>query len=145
VVKEQTIVTGMAGRYATALYELAKENNAVEDVVAALRQFRDMARESDDLRRLIRSPVIPAEAQVKALDAILAKAGISGIAANFLRVIAMKRRLFAVETMIRDFEKLRDAERGITRAEVTVAHPLSDEYTGDLQRMLRDVTGGREV
>jgi len=84
VVKEQTIVTGMAGRYATALYELAKENNAVEDVVAALRQFRDMARESDDLRRLIRSPVIPAEAQVKALDAILAKAGISGIAANFL-------------------------------------------------------------
>ena len=73
MVKEQTIVTGMAGRYATALYELAKENNAVEDVVAALRQFRDMARESDDLRRLIRSPVIPAEAQVKALDAILAK------------------------------------------------------------------------
>ena len=145
MVKEQTIVTGMAGRYATALYELAKENNAVEDVVAALRQFRDMARESDDLRRLIRSPVIPAEAQVKALDAILAKAGISGIAANFLRLIATKRRLFAVETMIRDFEKLRDAERGITRAEVTVAHPLSNEYTGDLQRMLRDVTGGKEV
>src|SRR6478609_8689981 len=132
----------MAGRYATALYELAKENNAVEDVVAALRQFRDMARESDDLRRLIRSPVIPAEAQVKALDAILAKAG---IAANFLRLIATKRRLFAVETMIRDFEKLRDAERGITRAEVTVAHPLSDEHTGDLQRTLRDVTGGKAV
>ena len=143
MVKEQTIVTGMAGRYATALYELAKENNAVEDVVAALRQFRDMARESDDLRRLIRSPVIPAEAQVKALDAILAKAGISGIAANFLRLIATKRRLFAVETMIRDFEKLRDAERGITRAEVTVAHPLSDEHTGDLQRTLRDVPAAR--
>ena len=103
MVKEQTIVTGMAGRYATALYELAKENNAVEDVVAALETIpRHGARER-------RSP--PADpqsrhsrrSQVKALDAILAKAGISGIAANFLRVIATKRRLFAVETMIRDF------------------------------------------
>jgi F-type H+-transporting ATPase subunit delta len=145
VAKEQTIVTGMAGRYATALYELAKENNATDDVSAALKNFRDMANESDDLRRLIRSPVIPAEAQVKALDAIFAKAGISGITASFLKLVASKRRLFAIESMIRDFEKLHDAERGVTRAEVTVAHPLSDEHTADLQRTLRDVTGGKEV
>lgn len=143
--KEQTIVTGMAGRYATALYELAKENDAIEDVAAALRAFGEMARESDDLRRLIRSPVIPAEAQVKALDAILGRAGISGSAANFLKLVASKRRLFAIESMIRDFEKLRDAERGVTRAEVTVAHPLSAEYSADLQNTLRDVTGGKEV
>jgi F-type H+-transporting ATPase subunit delta len=145
VAKEQTIVTGMAGRYATALYELAKENNAIEDVAAALRTFHDMANESEDLRRLIRSPVIPAEAQVKALDAIFARAGISGITASFLKLVASKRRLFAIESMIRDFEKLRDAERGVTRAEVTVAHPLSDEHTADLRRTLRDVTGGKEV
>jgi F-type H+-transporting ATPase subunit delta len=145
VAKEQTIVTGMAGRYATALYELAKENNATDNVSTALKNFRDMANESADLRRLIRSPVIPAEAQVKALDAILARAGISGITASFLKLVASKRRLFAIESMIRDFEKLHDAERGVIRAEVTVAHPLSDEHTADLQRTLRDVTGGKEV
>jgi F-type H+-transporting ATPase subunit delta len=145
VAKEQTIVTGMAGRYATALYELARENNATGEVSAALKTFRDMAHESADLRRLIRSPVIPAEAQVKALDAIFAKVGISGITASFLKLVASKRRLFAIESMIRDFEKLHDAERGVTRAEVTVAHPLSDEHTADLQRTLRDVTGGKEV
>ncbi|MEA2861507.1 MAG: F-type H+-transporting ATPase subunit delta, partial [Methylobacteriaceae bacterium] len=99
--KEQTIVTGMAGRYATALYELAKENNATDDVSAALKNFHDMADESEDLRRLIRSPVIPAEAQVKALDAIFARAGISGITASFLKLVASKRRLFAIESMIR--------------------------------------------
>jgi F-type H+-transporting ATPase subunit delta len=145
VAKEQTIVTGMAGRYATALYELAKEDGAIEEVAAALRTFHGMANESEDLRRLIRSPVIPAEAQVKALDAIFAKTGISGSAANFLKLVASKRRLFAIESMIRDFEKLRDAERGVTRAEVTVAHPLPEEHTADLQRTLRDITGGKEV
>ena len=141
--KEQTIVTGMAGRYATALYELAKENGTIEEVAAALRSFRDMANESEDLRRLIRSPVIPAEMQVKALDAILAKAGISGIAANFLKLVASKRRLFAVDSMIRDFDKLRDAERGVTRAEVTVADPLSDEHTADLRRTLETSPAAR--
>ena len=143
--KEQTIVTGMAGRYATALYELAKENSATEEVAAALTNFRDMSRESADLRRLIRSPVIAADAQVRALEAIFARAGISGIAANFLKLVASKRRLFAIDAMTRDFEKLHDAERGIKRAEVTVAHPLSDEHKADLQRTLREVTGGTDV
>jgi F-type H+-transporting ATPase subunit delta len=145
VAKEQTIVTGMAGRYATALYELAKEQHATEEVAAALVTFRNMASESADLRRLIRSPVIAADAQVRALEAIFAKSGISGIAANFLKLVAAKRRLFAIDAMTRDFEKLHDAERGIKRAEVTVAHPLSNEHTADLQRTLRDVTGGRDV
>jgi F-type H+-transporting ATPase subunit delta len=145
VAKEQTIVTGMAGRYATALYELAKENSATEEVAAALTNFRDMSRESADLRRLIRSPVIAADAQVRALEAIFARAGISGIAANFLKLVASKRRLFAIDAMTRDFEKLHDAERGIKRAEVTVAHPLSDEHKADLQRTLREVTGGTDV
>jgi F-type H+-transporting ATPase subunit delta len=145
VAKEQTIVTGMAGRYATALYELAKENNATEEVSAALKIFRDMANESADLRRLIRSPVIAAEAQVRALDAIFAKAGISGITASFLKLVASKRRLFAIESMIRDFEKLHDADRGVKRAEVTVAHPLSDAHAADLQRTLREITGSKDV
>ncbi len=135
----------MAGRYATALYQLAKDDRTTKDVAAALQTFRDMARESDDLRRLIRSPVIPADAQVKALDAILARAGITGVAANFLKLVASKRRLFAIEAMIRDFEKLHDFDRGVTRAEVTVAHPLSAEHSADLQRTLRDITGGKEV
>ncbi|GAC1552512.1 MAG: F0F1 ATP synthase subunit delta [Beijerinckiaceae bacterium] len=135
----------MAGRYATALYALAKDNRATAEVAAALANFRKMVAASTDLQRLIKSPVIAAEAQVKALDAIFAKAGISGIAANFLKLIAAKRRLFAVDDMIRDFERLHDAERGVTRAEVTVAQPLSDEHSGELRRAIGEVAGGKDV
>ena len=90
----------MAGRYATALFELALENKAVDAVKKDLESFDAMVAGSDDLNRLVRSPVFGADEQLKALSAILAKAGIKGIAANFLRVITANRRLFAVRGMI---------------------------------------------
>ena len=109
--KDQTI-SGMAGRYATALFELALENKAVDAVKKDLDQFDALIAESADLSRLVRSPVFDADEQLKASSAVLAKAGIGGLAANFLRVITTNRRLFAVRDMIRGYRALVARHKG---------------------------------
>lgn len=143
--KEETIVSGMAGRYASALHALAVEQNAAGPVGAALSTFQKLIDESPDLQRLVKSPVFSAEEQTKALGAILDKAGISGVAANFIKLVAGKRRLFAISDMIADYRKLDDAHNGVTRATVTVAEPLNDSQTQALRQQLAAVTGGRSV
>src|SRR5437763_12231364 len=101
--------------------------------------------ESPDLQRLVRSPVFSSAEQTKALNALLARAQISGVAANFVRLVAQKRRLFALRDMIRGYGALYDAARGVTRAEVTSAAPLSDEQIAALKDQLRGTAGGKEV
>jgi F-type H+-transporting ATPase subunit delta len=143
--QEESLVSGMAGRYARALFELASESGVTDQVAADLSAFSGLLDESTDLQRFVKSPVFTAEEQVAALGAILTKAGIAGIAANFLKLVASKRRLFAIYDMIRDFKTLHDAARGITRAAVTVAEPLKDEHVAALKGALGEVTGGKEV
>src|ERR1041384_8796352 len=103
---EEPIISGMAGRYATALFELALENNAVDAVRADLDRFDALVADSDDLRRLVRSPVFSAETQGKALDAVLDKAGIGGLTAKFLGVVTVNRRLFAVRDIAKAYRAL---------------------------------------
>ena len=145
VAKEETIVSGMAGRYAQALFQLAGESNTTDAVAADLDRFATMVAESSDLQHLVKSPVFSVEQQVKALDALLSRAGITGLTANFLKLVASKRRLFAVDGMIQGFKALNDAAKGVTRAEVTVAEPLSDANLSTLQAALTQVSGGRSV
>ena len=142
---DETIVSGMAGRYATALFELALDGKSADAVKADLDKFEALLGESGDLLRLVRSPVFGAEEQARALGAILDKAGISGLAANFLRFVASNRRLFAVRDMIRDFRKLVARWRGEVSAEVTVAEKLSDAHLEALKSALKSVTGGKAV
>jgi F-type H+-transporting ATPase subunit delta len=143
--QEENIVSGMAGRYASALFSLAREGQQTDQVATALATFGRMIAESPDLERLVRSPVFSAEDQVKALGALLEKAGIVGIAANFIKLVAAKRRLFAIGDMIANFEKLNDSFRGVARAEVTTAAPLSDAHIAALKEALKGVTGGKDV
>ena len=131
----------MAGRYATALFELARDEKAVDAVVSDLDKFDAMIAGNPDLDRLVRSPVFTADQQAKALDAILAKAGISGIAAKFLNVVASNRRLFAVRDMLRGFRALVARFKGEMTADVTVAEPLSDAHRNALKDALKSVTG----
>jgi F-type H+-transporting ATPase subunit delta len=126
VASSSPIVSGIAGRYASALFELAREAKALDQVSASLDRFMSMLDESADLDRLVRNPVFTAEEQVSALTAVLAKAKIDGLAANFLKLVASKRRLFAVRGMIAGYRALVAEEQGIVAAEVTVAAPLSD-------------------
>ena len=131
----------MAGRYATAMFELALESNAVDQVAADLKSFDAMVASSPDLTRLVRSPVFSADEQAKALVAVLDKAGIKGVAANFLRIIAKNRRLFAAREMIRGFNRLVAAHKGEVTAQVTVAEPLNDARMDEIRGALKQVTG----
>jgi F-type H+-transporting ATPase subunit delta len=142
--EENDFVSGVAGRYASALFSLAQEQRQTGEVAAALGTVAAMIAESPDLQRLVRSPVYSAAEQTKALGALLDRAGVSGIAANFVRLVAAKRRLFGLSDMIRDYNKLYDAARGVTRAEVTSAAPLADEQIAALKDQLRG-TAGKEV
>jgi len=135
----------MAGRYASALFELARDNKAVDAVKKDLDQFDALANGSADLNRLVRSPVFGADEQLKALSAILAKAGITGLAANFLRVITTNRRLFAVRDMIRAYRGLVARHKGEVTAEVTVAEKLNDKNLDALKSALKSVTGGKDI
>lgn len=137
----ETYVSGVAGRYATALFELARDANAVDAVKADLDRFGALIAESSDLQRLVRSPVFTSEEQEKAVAAILDKAGIGGLAGNFFKTVAANRRLFAVETIIRAFAALVAAYRGEVVADVTVAQPLSDAHAATLKQALDAMTG----
>lgn len=131
----------MAGRYAAALLDLAKEQNALAEVEENLNKFQSLMDESEDLRRLVRSPVFSAEDQGKALGAVLAKAQIGGLAGNFLKLIARNRRLFAVTDMIRSFKALTAKARGEVPAEVTSAVALSDAHLTQLKEALKASVG----
>jgi F-type H+-transporting ATPase subunit delta len=135
----------MAGRYAHALFELALEEKATDAVKSDLDQFDKLIDESPDLLRLVRSPVFGAEEQLKALTAILDKAGIKGLAANFLRVITTNRRLFAVRDMIRAYRALVARHKGEVTAQVTVAEQLNDKNVDALKGALKSITGGKDV
>ena len=134
-------VSGVSGRYATALFELAKDEKSVDAILADLNQFDALLSESADLKRLVRSPVFSAEVQMKALDAVMDKAGISGTSAKFLRVLTANRRLFAVSDVIRAFRALVAKFRGEATAEVTVAEQLNDKNLDALKAALKSVTG----
>ena len=138
---EDPSVSGVSGRYATALFELARDEKSVDAVRADLDSFEAMLNDSDDLKRLVRSPVFSAGEQSKALSAVLEKSGISGIAANFLKVLTANRRLFVVGDVIRAFRALVAKFKGEATADVTVAEPLNDKNLDALKSALKSVTG----
>jgi F-type H+-transporting ATPase subunit delta len=144
VAQVETSMSGVAGRYAVALFELASESGKTDAVSADLQRFAALIEESDDLKRLVRSPVFTPEQQQAAVGAILDRVGISGIAGNFIRLVARKRRLFAFPAMTRAFEALLAERKGIVPAEVTVAEPMPDQMLAELKSALRK-TAGSEV
>jgi F-type H+-transporting ATPase subunit delta len=137
---EGATVSGVAGRYATALFELALEQNALDRVKADLDRFDALLAESADLSRLVRSAAFSAEDQIRALTAILGRIGISGIASRFLLVVASNRRLFAVRDMIKELRKLVARHKGEISAEVTLADQPSPAQLAAIKEALATVT-----
>jgi len=131
----------MAGRYANALFELALEANAIDQVSAGLATFDAMVAESTDLARLVKSPVFTAEQQASAIGAIVYKAGIGGLAAKFLKLVASNRRLFAVGDMARAYKALVAKHKGEVTAQVTAAEKLNDARLAEIKAALKSVTG----
>ena len=139
-VTDQT-VSGVPGRYATALFELAQDTKSVDKVGADLATFQKLLDESPDLKRLVRSPVFSAKDQISALVAVAKGAGIDGTALNFLKLVAQNRRLFAVEGMIKAYRALVAAQKGEVQAEVVSAQPLSDKHVAELKAALKAKIG----
>lgn len=122
---EATGTSGLAGRYATALFELAEAETAIDQVAGDLADIQDMIDESEDLRRMVQSPVISRDDQGRAMDAVLERAGVSDLARRFVGVVAANRRLFALSDMIAAYGALVSRHRGEVAAEVTSASALS--------------------
>ena len=139
---DKSITSGVATRYAHSLFELAREKGHVEAVEKDLNEFARLIDESDDLRRLVRSPVFSADDQLKAISAVVEKAGLGGaLTGNFLKVVARNRRLFALEGMIRAYRDLSAKARGEVTAEVTVAHELDEGQRDRLKSTLSEIAG----
>ncbi len=134
-------ISAVAERYASSLFELAQQANSVAKVESDLNDFEAMLKDSADLSRLINSPVFSSDEQAKAIDAIVVKAKIAGLAGNFLRVVAKNRRLFAVPGMIQAFRRIAAEHRGETAAEVTSAHALTAAQQTELKAALKSVAG----
>jgi F-type H+-transporting ATPase subunit delta len=140
---ETTGVTGLAARYAAALFDLADERRLSDEVASDLRELRAMLAASGDFLRLIRSPVLSREQQGKAIEIIAERAGLSLLVRNFLAVVAANRRLFAVPAMIEAFLAELAARRGEVTAQVTAAQPLSEAQREALNEQLRRSIGSR--
>ncbi|KAF0098828.1 MAG: F-type H+-transporting ATPase subunit delta [Rhodospirillaceae bacterium] len=140
-----TATTGVAGRYASALFELADGSKSLDQVAQDLATFRKMVAESADLARLIASPVIPRALQGKALLAVLDAAGISGLTRNFVGTVAANGRARDLPAMASAFLAELAARRGETTATVTSAVPLSPAQLQQLSDALRSVLGSNKV
>ena len=134
-------ISGVAGRYAGSLHELAAETGAVAAVEKDLSELEAMISSSADMRRLIESPVFSADDQFKAISSLAARARFSPLTANFLKVVARNRRLFAVPGMIRAFRETAARARGEVTAEVTSAHALTPAQETELKSTLKGVAG----
>jgi len=140
-----TATTGVAGRYASALFEIADGSKSLDQVAQDLDTFRKMVAESTDLARLIASPVIPRALQGKALLAVLDAAGISGLTRNFVGTVAANGRARDLPAMASAFLAELAARRGETTATVTSAVPLSPAQLQQLSDSLRSVLGSNKV
>jgi F-type H+-transporting ATPase subunit delta len=141
VATEKAHETGLASRYATALFELAGEQKAVDAVSADLASFKRAMDANADLARLVKSPVFSREDQAKALTPVLEKMGVNKLTTQFLLLLAAKRRLFALEGMIAGYERLVARSRGETEAEVISARALGDAELAELKATLKAKLG----
>lgn len=135
------MISGVSQRYARSLFELARDDNSIAETEKDLARFSDMLEGSEDLNRLVASPVFSSEDQFRAIAAILDKAGIKGLVGNFLRVVAQNRRLFAVPGIIESFRRYAAEARGEVAADVVSAHALSAAQENELKAALKSVAG----
>ena len=138
-----SVVSGVAGRYAAALFELAEKQKNLDAIAADAVTIRSLLAESADLRRLVASPVIGREEQGQAIAAVLEKAGVSELTRNFVGVVANNRRLFALDDMCVAYRELLSSRRGELTAEVTSAQPMTDAQRDALEQQLRTAIGSK--
>jgi F-type H+-transporting ATPase subunit delta len=136
-----SVASGIAGRYASALFELARSGHALDAVAAELEKIRALLSASPELLRLVRAPIYSREEQSRALGALLATAGIGDLVRRFTGVVTANRRLSALPDMIEAYFALLAMHRGETVAEVATARPLDPGLLKALSQALRQAAG----
>jgi F-type H+-transporting ATPase subunit delta len=143
VASEGIGVSGLSGRYATALFDLADEQKTLDQTAADLRQLKAMLAESPELRRLIASPVLARADQARAMGHLLERAGVSETVRNFIGVVAANRRLFALPGMIAGFLAELAHRRGEATASVIAARPLTESQFNAVSDALKRAMGAK--
>jgi F-type H+-transporting ATPase subunit delta len=143
-VANSSLTSGVASRYARSLFDIALEQNSLAKVEENLNAFEALLAESEDLRRLIESPVFSTDQQAEAISAIGKKAKLDGLVGNFLNVVARNRRLFVLPAMIKAFRAIVADHKGLVTAEVTSAFDLTAAQEKELKATLKEV-GGKDV
>ena len=136
-----SLTAGAAGRYATALFELASEAGALEQTEADLNSLEAAMADSDDLVQVIKNPLYTRSQQGAAMAAVSDAMGVSALVKNVVGLMATKRRLFALPEMIKGFQALMADHRGEVTADVTAARPMSDAQTEALAAQIKEAMG----
>jgi F-type H+-transporting ATPase subunit delta len=135
------IQASLSGRYATALFELARDSNQLNSVGKSVATVRQALTDSPELTQLTTSPLIGRSDAARAIGATAGALGLDPVTTNFLGVLAQNRRLGALPAIIRDFQTLAARHRGETSAEVVTAHPLDQGQMAALQARLKSMVG----
>ena len=139
------MMASVAGRYASALFDLALEGRTLAEVEGDVDRLQRMLDDSEDLRRLVRSPVFSADEQMRAVSAVAGQSGMSALTTSFIGLLARNRRLFALQDVLKAFRQIVARHRGEVTAEVTSAHALSEAQLAQLTDTLSTSAGGRRV
>lgn len=132
---------GVAGRYASALFDLAKEAGAVGAVESELKALAGLIEGSADLRAFLKSPVYEREDQNRVASALAERAGFSQLTANFMKLLAQNGRLFALPAVIKSFLAMAAADRGEVSAEAITAAPMNEEQSRALRHEIEAMAG----
>ena len=138
------IRASLAGRYASALFELARDQRQIESVGNSLEALSQALVDSKDFNELVISPLVSREEAGKAFAALAPQLGIDPVTTNFLGVLARNGRKNEVRAVIRAFRRLAAEHRGEATAEVVTARPLNDDQLSALRQQLR-ARAGRDV
>ncbi|GAA0555742.1 F0F1 ATP synthase subunit delta [Rhizomicrobium electricum] len=138
---DEAHLSGIAGRYALAVFELALETKAIDAVGRDFLTLKGLLAESADLARLVRAPVFSRDDQAKGIRAVLDAVGADALTTRFLLLLCAKRRLFLLPAIIRDFNTLVEREKGEIAAQVLSAHKLNDAQIAELKRALKEKLG----
>ena len=135
------IQASLSGRYAAALFELARDAKAIAAVETSLARLEQALAESPDLKRLVTSPLIARGAAAQAVKAVAGELRLDPLTTNFLGVLAGNRRLTQLTATIAAFRSMAAGFRGETTAQVTTAHPLNDDQLAALTTKLKNRVG----
>jgi len=141
VAASEPMITGVAGRYATALFELAREEKQLDRVDGELYIFVALLDAHEGLDEALKSPATSLSEKRNVLDLVLDNAGLTGVTANFLKLVAKNNRLSGARDMVRAFNGLLDREKGEVQAQVTSATELSSDHKNEIVKTLKATLG----